>query len=65
MVVVARVVWQKEPKRWEEGDVAEPDETGRLRIWSDDGRLLAVIEAGDWIDARADEGPVIVPLQAF
>jgi hypothetical protein len=65
MVVVARVAWQKEPMRWDEGDIAEPDETGRLRVWDHEGRLIEVLEAGDWIDARADDGPVIIPPQAF
>jgi hypothetical protein len=65
VVVVARVAWQKETERWDTADVAEVDQAGRLRVWSPDGRLLAVIEPGDWIDARANDGPVIQPPQAF
>jgi hypothetical protein len=65
VVVVARVTWQKEPERWEDGEIAEPDQAGRLRIWSYDGRLLAVLEAGDWIDARTDDRTVIQPPNAF
>ena len=65
MVVVARVVWQQEPERWENGDSADLDVDGRLQIKSDSGEVIDAIEAGDWIDAQVDDGPIIQPLQAF
>jgi hypothetical protein len=64
-VVVARVVWQKEQERWENGDLAEIDPDGRLQIKSYSGEVIDTIEAGDWIDAQVDDGPIIQPLQAF
>ena len=65
MVVVARVVWQEEPERWENGDSAGVDADSRLLIRSDSGEVIDAIDAGDWIDARVDDGPIIRPLQAF
>jgi hypothetical protein len=65
VVVVVRVAWQKAPERWEAANLVQVDQEGRLQVWGEDGRLLAVVEPGDWIDAQADDGPVVQPPQAF
>jgi hypothetical protein len=65
VAVVARVVWQKEPERWEDGDFLDVDPAGALVIRRSNGEIIDIVEAGDWIDARGEDGRVIEPPQAF
>ena len=65
MVVVARIVFQTEPERYEDGDMALVDAEGRLQIIGRSGEVIDTIEAGDWIDAQANDGQVLIPPDAF